>query len=41
MKSQKNFAFFDLEQLPDVDKQNDPDLIKVYKNWRENNEIKR
>ena len=37
----KELRFFDLEQLPDVDKQNDPDLIKVYKKWRENNETRR
>lgn len=37
----KELRFFDLEQLPAVDKQNDPDLINVYKKWRENDEIKR
>ncbi len=37
----KELRFFDLEQLPEEDKQNDPDLIKVYKKWRENNETRR
>lgn len=37
----KELRFFDLEQLPDEDKQNDPDLIKVYKKWREKHETKR